>query len=62
MTFYETYPSDVFTQNVLSTLNRYLTTTYEKQFELSVLPTVCRNLDMSNSYVNNAKGAYSIMK
>lgn len=61
VTFYETYPSDVFTQNVLSTLNRYLTTTYEKQFELSVLPTVCRNLDMSNSCVNNAKGAYSII-
>ena len=61
VTFYETYPSDVFTQHVLSTMNRYLTTTYKKPFRLSVLPTVCRNLDIGNSYVKNAKGAYSII-
>lgn len=61
VTFYETYPSDVFTQQVLSTMSRYLTATYNKPNELSVLPTVCRNLEVGNICVKNAKGAYSII-
>ncbi len=64
VTFYETYPSDVFTPYVIGTMDRYfhyLKNDTQKTFK--ILPVCCENLadTTENYFQNNAEGAWSII-
>lgn len=64
VTFYETYPSDVFTNYVVNSMNRYfhyLGNPEDKIFK--IYPTCCKELDAynENCYRNNAQGAWTVV-
>lgn len=58
VTFYETYPSDVFTPYVLTTISRYLNSNKHSLKHFVVLPTCCNNLETGSYYISKAQGSY----
>lgn len=63
VTFYETYPSDVFTPYVLSTIGRYEKDKRSLIYDLRILPTCCtRKTNFEkNSWINPKKGTYNVL-
>lgn len=61
VTFYETYPCDVFTPFVLITLSRYLNSTEQTHYPLKVYPTTCQDMRSGNYFVENAYKAFSVV-
>lgn len=64
VTFYETYPSDVFTHLVISSMNRYFHYLDPKpQKTFKILPTCCKDLYKysENCYINNASGSWVVI-
>lgn len=61
VTFYETYPCDVFTPFVMTTLSRYLNSTEQTRYPLKVYPTICQDMKSGNYFVKNAYKAFSIV-
>ena len=64
VTFYETYPCDVFTQHVTRSMNRYfhyLDNDKSKQFK--IYPTCCKELGSykENYFENSAPGAWTVV-
>lgn len=61
VTFYETYPCDVFTPFVLTTLSRYLNSEESTHYPLRVYPTSCQDMRPGNYFVENAYKAFSVV-
>jgi len=61
VTFYETYPSDVFTEYVLSTISRFERSSNMINDDIKILPTCYKNMQNDDIWCNPKEGTFNVL-